>query len=293
MYRIKSHLLTLVLMVLGASVYSQSPTVTISSPFFSPVSTANFEIVVTFSEQVFGFDGLDLIIINGTSGLVTDNLDNSYTVSITAITPGIVIIDCPANVVTDTDNNPNLAAATFIMDYTNIAPVLATIGSQTGTAGSIVYFQASATDLNIDDSFFYTLNGETPGMQIDSLSGMFFWVPTDDDAVTNSGIHNVTVTVTDNGTMPLQDMEIVNITIVPVAGSGKVIYVDSTNAGGTEDGLSWATAFADLQAALAADADDDQIWIAQGTYLPTEAMGDRNISFTINSKIALYGGVCR
>ncbi len=51
-------------------------------------------------------------------------------------------------------------------------------------------------------------------------------------------------------------------------------FVDNDNAGGTEDGASWATAFGNLNDALASATDVDgdgaiSIWIAEGTYVPS------------------------
>lgn len=56
---------------------------------------------------------------------------------------------------------------------------------------------------------------------------------------------------------------------------------------GTGDGSNWASA-ASLQAALA-DAACTEIWVRQGTYLPT-AGNDRSIGFAINRPLKLYGG---
>ena len=54
------------------------------------------------------------------------------------------------------------------------------------------------------------------------------------------------------------------------------------------DGLSWETAFHDLQDALALASDGDEIWVSAGTYLPHT--NDRNIYFDIPSGVSLYGG---
>jgi hypothetical protein len=65
-------------------------------------------------------------------------------------------------------------------------------------------------------------------------------------------------------------------------------YYVSNNAG-TGNGLSWAQAMSDLQQALAVATAGDEIWIAQGTYLPSQN-GDRNKHFNIPNGVALYGG---
>ena len=55
------------------------------------------------------------------------------------------------------------------------------------------------------------------------------------------------------------------------------------------DGKSWATAFNDLQAALAVATFGDDVWIAAGIYTPSRT-GDRAASFVIRDGVALYGG---
>jgi predicted outer membrane repeat protein len=68
-------------------------------------------------------------------------------------------------------------------------------------------------------------------------------------------------------------------------------HVDADAAAGG-DGLSWATAFDDLQLALAAIQAGDEVWVAEGTYTPTVPDGDRTISFSFDDFVAigLYGG---
>ncbi|HSL60328.1 MAG TPA: hypothetical protein VK885_00995, partial [Desulfotignum sp.] len=72
------------------------------------------------------------------------------------------------------------------------------------------------------------------------------------------------------------------------AKTGAILYVDAS-ATGSGYGTSWADAFTDLQAALAAAASGDEIWVAAGTYTPTST-SDRTVSFVLKSGVALYGG---
>ena len=65
-----------------------------------------------------------------------------------------------------------------------------------------------------------------------------------------------------------------------------VIFVDAS-ASGVNDGTSWQDAFTDLQPALAAADDRDEIWVARGTYKPTASL-DRDATFALHC--ALYGG---
>ena len=91
---------------------------------------------------------------------------------------------------------------------------------------------------------------------------------------------------------PLEDRRMLAITL----------HVDADAASGG-DGLIWETAFQDLQAALSeadirnSDSDEandvDAIWIAEGTYLPSELTepGDtRSASFSLVDGVTLYGG---
>jgi predicted outer membrane repeat protein len=74
--------------------------------------------------------------------------------------------------------------------------------------------------------------------------------------------------------------------------AGSIIYVDA-DATGAHDGTSWADAFTDLQPALDAAVSGDQIWVAEGTYTPTESHGGkgrRYRSFQLENGVAVYGG---
>jgi hypothetical protein len=71
-----------------------------------------------------------------------------------------------------------------------------------------------------------------------------------------------------------------------------ILYVDASATTGANDGSSWADAFqgpSGLRLALAAAVAGDQIWVADGTYLPT-LTGVRTRSFDLKTGVALYGG---
>lgn len=67
------------------------------------------------------------------------------------------------------------------------------------------------------------------------------------------------------------------------------IYVNK-NATGANTGASWADAYTDLQAALAAAQTGDEIWVAEGTYKPAAPGGSQAATFLINKDLKLYGG---
>ncbi|MCC6461635.1 MAG: T9SS type A sorting domain-containing protein [Saprospiraceae bacterium] len=70
-------------------------------------------------------------------------------------------------------------------------------------------------------------------------------------------------------------------------------YVD-LQATGANTGTSWANAFVQLQAAIDAAAPGDQIWVAQGRYLPTAIFNgttfNRSKTFFVSKNISVYGG---
>ena len=65
-------------------------------------------------------------------------------------------------------------------------------------------------------------------------------------------------------------------------------YVTESGAG-SGNGSSWANAHAGVQAALAAAECDDEIWVAEGTYKPTDG-DDRYATYQLKDGVALYGG---
>lgn len=67
-----------------------------------------------------------------------------------------------------------------------------------------------------------------------------------------------------------------------------IFYVNK-DASGANDGTSWVNAYTDLQDALGVATANDEIWVAEGTYKPTND-GDRDISFFIPSGVEVYGG---
>ncbi len=61
------------------------------------------------------------------------------------------------------------------------------------------------------------------------------------------------------------------------------------------DGISWAKAFDNLQAAIDAAAANDEIWVAEGKYLPTQALNgstadSEHYTFYFDFDVKLYGG---
>ncbi|MBI5368690.1 MAG: right-handed parallel beta-helix repeat-containing protein [Planctomycetes bacterium] len=69
-----------------------------------------------------------------------------------------------------------------------------------------------------------------------------------------------------------------------------VVRVQADSTARAPDGRSWATAYADLQAALdLAWRSDGEVWVAAGSYRPTAGVG-RGRAFRLRPGVALYGG---
>ncbi len=105
-------------------------------------------------------------------------------------------------------------------------------------------------------------------------------------------IHNINNNTTDIGAY-----EFGSVTI-----SGPVLYVNG-DAAASGNGLAWGTAFNDLQTALTwadylnndsiSTNDVEQIWIAEGTYLPSKELQTgvaRSKTFSLLNDVTLYGG---
>ena len=72
----------------------------------------------------------------------------------------------------------------------------------------------------------------------------------------------------------------------------QIIYVKPNGIG---DGTSWQNASRNLRSILTTAPKNAQIWLAQGTYYPTQCTNctdtDRQLSFEIPDNIAVYGGL--
>jgi len=85
---------------------------------------------------------------------------------------------------------------------------------------------------------------------------------------------------------------VLSLVALAPAASAQVLYVDSNLASGANDGSSWADAFQGtngLKLALGAAVAGDEIYVADGLYLPTTGTG-RAASFTLLNDVTIYGG---
>lgn len=84
--------------------------------------------------------------------------------------------------------------------------------------------------------------------------------------------------------------------------SSQIYYVDSAKADNSGDGLSWATAKKDIQAALNITVSGNQVWVKTGTYYPTvipagltagapnSPVSNRDKTLLLKDGVKLYGG---
>ncbi|HRT22255.1 MAG TPA: hypothetical protein P5318_19260, partial [Candidatus Hydrogenedentes bacterium] len=77
--------------------------------------------------------------------------------------------------------------------------------------------------------------------------------------------------------------------VVSTSAFSAVWYVDKDNLSGTEDGLSWATAFRTIQPGLDLAARDDEIWMAAGNYDESRPSPNGSLMLT-QRRVHLYGG---
>ncbi|REK56570.1 MAG: hypothetical protein C6W55_07420 [Thermobacillus sp.] len=83
--------------------------------------------------------------------------------------------------------------------------------------------------------------------------------------------------------------------IASAADSGTIIHVTVTGGVYARDGKSWETAFRgdELQQAIDGAPAGSQVWVAEGTYYPTQetgGTGDRYRAFRMKNGVAIYGG---
>lgn len=99
------------------------------------------------------------------------------------------------------------------VEEVNVAPLLGTIGAQQIEAGQRLLFTATATDADLpENNLTFSLDAGAPsGALIDPQTGETQWTPAFNDV----GTFNVTVRVTDDGAVPLDDFETISVEVTP------------------------------------------------------------------------------
>lgn len=87
-------------------------------------------------------------------------------------------------------------------------------------------------------------------------------------------------------------LKILTVAICFTGFSQTTVFVKH-DASGNNDGTSWADAYTSLQTALAAASSGQNIWVAAGTYTPSQeagGTGNRFKTFQLKNGVGLYGG---
>jgi HSP20 family molecular chaperone IbpA len=116
------------------------PTVDISSSVSRYTSTAVIPVTIEFSEAVPSFTADDIIVTNGTKGILNQS-GNIYTIDITAVSDGTVSVEIEDWAVTDTAGNYNQTSVITEYVYDSQAPVI-------GAASSIRVDAASTESIS-------------------------------------------------------------------------------------------------------------------------------------------------
>ncbi len=109
--------------------------------------------------------------------------------------------------------------------------------------------------------------------------------------VTNPNLSGVIITNTAqfSGSIQTGSISVSHIVLSPSR-----LYVDAGVTSLTPNGLSWRTAYPNLQDALAVAIAGDEIWVAAGVYYPDEGRGQTNndvtSSFALKNGVEIYGG---
>ena len=169
--------------------------------FTATATNSNPALTMTFSLDAGAPDGAS---IDPTSGLFTwtpteEQGPGNYPITVTVIDSG-------------TPAKSNSKTFTVAVAELNTAPELATIPAQTIGELAMLSFTASATHADIPgDQISFSLDaGAPPGAAIDPETGVFTWTPTE---AQGPGVYSVTVRTTDDGSPPLNDSQVVTITV--------------------------------------------------------------------------------
>ena len=92
----------------------------------------------------------------------------------------------------------------------NHAPVLASIGGKSVDEGTLLTFDADASDPDATDTLTFSLVSAPTGASIDPVTGVFTWTPTEDQGPAD---YTFKVRVTDNGVPALYDEEEITVTV--------------------------------------------------------------------------------
>lgn len=108
------------------------PSVVITSNVAGSTTNSAFTATFTFSEVVSGFAASDVMVTNGTLGVLSASSELAYTVVITPTSNGAVTLDVPANAAQDNAGNSSTVASQFSTIYDASAPSIVITSDITG-----------------------------------------------------------------------------------------------------------------------------------------------------------------
>src|SRR5262249_33524615 len=116
--------------------------------------------------------------------------------------------DYPVTVRVTDNGSPSLDDTETILitvGEANVAPVLAAIGNQSLSDGTLLSLSPSATLSDLPtNGLSFSLPGAPTGASIDPITGLFSWTPSEDQGPAS---YSVTIRVSDNGSPVLFDEE--------------------------------------------------------------------------------------
>ena len=176
-----------------------SPTVTISGP--TTLQTGSFQVTITFSESVTGFEQSDVTVGNGRiiawagSGPVA-------TMYIKPAATGTVTVDVAANVAVDDDENGNTAATRYSVQANLDSPTVTISGPtkvQTGSFAVSIAFSEAVT--GFEQSDVTVVNGRIWAWAYSASNALMYVAPTGSGTVTVDVAANVAQDSDGNGNL--------------------------------------------------------------------------------------------
>ena len=176
------------------------PTVSISGP--AQLQNGPFDVTITFTESMTGFEQGDVTVGNG-SVTAFSGSGRSYRATIAPAAAGTVTVDVAAHVATDATGNPNMPAKRFSVkaaDLVNTPPVITNPGDKTYKRGeTITAFDITVWDAD-GDAVTVTVTGLPSGLSY--TNGQVQGTVAADEAF---GDHTVFIQADDGGNLVLSE----------------------------------------------------------------------------------------
>tara|TARA_R110002073_G_scaffold326975_1_gene507298 strand:- start:158 stop:5872 length:5715 start_codon:yes stop_codon:yes gene_type:complete len=216
-----------------------NPTVAITTTAVSPVN-APFDITITFSEDVTGFDITDLGVANGTAGNFNATSATVYTATITPTADADITLDIAAGAAQDAATNGNNVTQ-FIIEYDSTPPLppqlthisdYTCVGNVAMTGDNTLEISGTAEAGSSVEVFE---DGTSIGIVTATNAGFFTFDHT--GTTLADGTYNFTVTATDiaNNTSALSAPLTITINSLDTDGDGLPDFCDDDKDGNGVD----------------------------------------------------------